>query len=407
MMKVCMAFFFLQSFCNVAAVSGLSSLARAQRRLRSSRQQAGDPQTTSSSEDFWAGMKKRACLTRLAAMGMPEMKTASEIFEEASGGGALTKVYESEPDSEGKTKRLLAFQSSEGACNPQAGMRCRRAPGLPAALLQRRKSRKGDHDGDDGLSLGPADSCAGNVCDPDVEASVQGAGGGYLRSMLSAISRLDQPPSRAFSIGLGAGALNTWLQWRYPMLDQTVAELSSSVADTASCFGMPSSVKVEVADGRQVLEAQADGSLDLLFVDAFDAEHDDVPACLMTQEFFQTAAKKLRPGGVLSMNLHTAHGVPPSDDVNVAGPSAQTAFPEVSTGTCPGLANKIMVAQTATNSSSSSGPAGQQTGMESLFQQKARGGDDELNGWWVEANYAALPKSTEHPATSDATSCSR
>lgn len=457
---------------------------------RNSRRQGGQLQP---SPGDWGSIGKTACLVRLESFGMPEMKTANEIFQETEGSD-VTKVLETQPDDEGKTKRLLVFQSSDGGCNPQAGMHCRRNmgprphPAPPALFLQRILSRKRSSSdqakmsdpGDDAADLSMKDSCAGNRCDPDIEGSVGGTGGGYLRSMLAAISRLDQPPSRALSIGLGAGTLNTWLQQRYPSVDQTVAELSSSVADTArGCFGMPSSVKVQVADGRKVLEDQEDSSLDVLFVDAFDAEHDDVPACLMTQEFFQTAAQKLRPGGVLSMNLHSGGTL--ADDVHAAVPSAQTAFPEVSTGTCPGLANRIMVAQTATLFSGVPPPttpaASPQELMEAalepqqrekqarpnweklgerLLRQKAkrkdplkdaeslldgektedlhleshhqrlalnhrhfheafrRGpvrqenlDDDELSSWWMEANYATLPKSSNSATSDTRSSCSR
>merc|ERR1719217_1008519 len=96
------------------------------------------------------------------------------------------------------------------------------------------------------------------------------------------------------------------LQQSFPGSQQTVVELSPDVATAARCFGAGADSGIDIAtgDGRAYLEGAADDSFDAVFVDAFDAS-DKVPSCFTTTEFFSTAKRKLRPGGMLVMNAHT------------------------------------------------------------------------------------------------------
>jgi spermidine synthase len=109
---------------------------------------------------------------------------------------------------------------------------------------------------------------------------------------------------RAALIGLGTGALACY---RKPGEDWTFFEIDGAVERIArdtryfhylsQCEG----AKVALGDGRLLLNKMADGSYDLIVIDAFSS--DAIPTHLLTREALSLYLRKLRPGGVVLFNL--------------------------------------------------------------------------------------------------------
>jgi SAM-dependent methyltransferase len=117
-----------------------------------------------------------------------------------------------------------------------------------------------------------------------------------------------EPPRRMGIIGLGAGILATYGR---PGDLIRYYELSPRMIDVARrdfTFLSDSKATIEVVpgDARLSLEREAgEPPYDILVGDAFSS--DAIPAHLLTREAFQLYAKRLKPGGVLAMNVSTRH----------------------------------------------------------------------------------------------------
>ena len=107
-------------------------------------------------------------------------------------------------------------------------------------------------------------------------------------------------PGRALIVGLGAGCLARQLtmdNWRVDAV-----EIDPEVTRAAREFFrfQPQFATVHHADGRRFLQATRD-TFDLIVLDAFGSG--SVPFHLLTAEAFAEARAKLRPGGVIAVNL--------------------------------------------------------------------------------------------------------
>lgn len=112
------------------------------------------------------------------------------------------------------------------------------------------------------------------------------------------------PRPRAALIGLGTGALACY---REPPFDWTFFEIDGAVEKIArdtrffhyleDCKG----AKVELGDGRLLLQKKPDRSYDLIVVDAFSS--DAIPTHLMTREALALYLRKLKPKGIILFNL--------------------------------------------------------------------------------------------------------
>lgn len=181
------------------------------------------------------------------------------------------------------------------------------------------------------------DRCT-STCIPDVEGiNVSFAGtmlGGALHG--SAVA-----PKNVAVVGVGAGRIPSWILARFEHTHVTAIDVDSAVVHASQCFGLTSvsneRLKMVVADGRQWLAGQQNQSFDAVFVDAFD-HNQEVPPCMTTAEFFNQIKPKLRPGGVLAMNLWPQHRT-------TVLPTFAAAFASTGTetGTPPGLGNIITV----------------------------------------------------------------
>jgi SAM-dependent methyltransferase len=118
----------------------------------------------------------------------------------------------------------------------------------------------------------------------------------------------DAPPRRMGIIGLGAGILATYGR---PGDLIRYYELSPRMIDVARrdfTFLSDSKATTEVVpgDARLSLEREAhEPPYDILVGDAFSS--DAIPAHLLTREAFQLYARRLKPNGVLALNVSTRH----------------------------------------------------------------------------------------------------
>jgi len=243
----------------------------------------------------------------------------------ASGDAHEVLVVQDSPRS-GVTRRTLVFRTADGKCNEQAGTLC-----ANIRTFADGEGLSGSFSTDAAL-LGASveDKCSSQECTADVDSSLREPGASYLRSMAATLSMLPAAAGqkdgmqRIVMVGLGAGTLPMLLHQVFPNSRQTVVELSAQVVQSADCFGAGgNSFEVVTADGRRFLEQQAAGSIDAVLIDAFDAE-DRVPQCFTTSDFFQTARRVLKPGGVLALNAHT--GTTLHNDLRDLLPAAQSVF---------------------------------------------------------------------------------
>jgi predicted membrane-bound spermidine synthase len=132
-------------------------------------------------------------------------------------------------------------------------------------------------------------------------------------------------PERALVIGLAGGTVARDLDLCFPDIAIDGVEVDGDLVAIARRYmGLPSKVNAVIADGRRFL-AETDRRYDLIYVDAYRDLY--IPAHLATKEFFELAATRLRPGGVLAVNALTYR-----DEDSLAralGQTMRAVFPSV------------------------------------------------------------------------------
>jgi spermidine synthase len=108
-------------------------------------------------------------------------------------------------------------------------------------------------------------------------------------------------------VGLGAGALAAYAapgeRWTFFEIDPAVIAIARDprlftyLADALR----RGAVRVVAGDARVSLAAVADGSFDLLVLDAFSS--DSIPAHLLTREALALYLRKLAPRGVMAFHI--------------------------------------------------------------------------------------------------------
>lgn len=114
-------------------------------------------------------------------------------------------------------------------------------------------------------------------------------------------------PNRKIGVvGLGCGTLMSYHEptWHFTFyeIDPAIAK----VAEDPRFFTFLSSkgkdnYSIVIGDGRQTVQKAADGSYDLLNIDAFSS--DMIPTHLLTREAFAIYLKKLKPDGVIAIHI--------------------------------------------------------------------------------------------------------
>jgi spermidine synthase len=106
-------------------------------------------------------------------------------------------------------------------------------------------------------------------------------------------------------VGLGAGSVLSYARpgddWTVYEIDPVVERIARDPRFFTFVRDSPAPVDVVLGDGRLSLGSAADGSYDLLIVDAFSS--DSVPIHLLTREALQLYLSKLRRDGVLVFHI--------------------------------------------------------------------------------------------------------
>jgi hypothetical protein len=109
-------------------------------------------------------------------------------------------------------------------------------------------------------------------------------------------------------LGVGAGTLAAYAKkdWRLTLfeIDPAVVRMATNTdyfTYLSDAKSRGASVEVKMGDGRLMLDREEDGAFDLLFMDAFNS--DSVPIHLLTKEAFEIYKKKLKPNGLLVVNI--------------------------------------------------------------------------------------------------------
>jgi len=119
---------------------------------------------------------------------------------------------------------------------------------------------------------------------------------------------LDAVDGRFFHIGLGAGAAPAFTKRKFPRVDVHVAEIDSLVIDICKNHlglkfnGGDEEIRVSLGDCAAVLEKETTGSLDVIFMDAFDGDG-LIPAHLSGDAFLQRCGDALKDDGSLVLNM--------------------------------------------------------------------------------------------------------
>ena len=151
--------------------------------------------------------------------------------------------------------------------------------------------------------------------------------GGEWDMFLAVPPLLDRPVERVAILGNAGGTTARALGVFYPEATVDGVELDPAVTAVGRRYlglGDNPRLHVHTADARPFLR-QTDARFDLVFVDAYRPPY--VPFYLATREFFRLVRERLRPGGVLAVNVATT----PSDH-QLAGALAGTMaheFPSV------------------------------------------------------------------------------
>lgn len=118
---------------------------------------------------------------------------------------------------------------------------------------------------------------------------------------------LDITPAGSSYLFLGGGAytLPRRVAEDDPRARITVAELDPQVTRVAErFFGLRAEhgIRTEHGDARAVLEAAPAATFDRVVIDVYDGQ-EAIPFSLLTREAWEAAARALRPGGIVALNL--------------------------------------------------------------------------------------------------------
>jgi spermidine synthase len=151
--------------------------------------------------------------------------------------------------------------------------------------------------------------------------------GGVWDAFLVVPLLLDRPPERLAVLGNAGGTVARAFGVHWPQVAIDGVEIDPAVTDAGyRFFGMGENPRLEThdADARPFLR-RTDERYDLVYVDAYHQPY--VPFYLATREFFELVRERLRPGGLVALNVATV----PDDRrlVEELSRTLATVFPEV------------------------------------------------------------------------------
>jgi hypothetical protein len=139
-----------------------------------------------------------------------------------------------------------------------------------------------------------------------------GPAGGILRAMEAKTrsgSAADPPKPRWAVVGLGAGAMACYFQpgesLTFYEIDPAVERIASDPRYFTFLSQCAPTAPIVLGDARLKLRDAADGSYDLIVLDAFSG--DTIPMHLVTREALALYLRKLAPGGMLAFHISNSH----------------------------------------------------------------------------------------------------
>jgi spermidine synthase len=147
-------------------------------------------------------------------------------------------------------------------------------------------------------------------------------------------------PRRVLVIGLGGGAMPTFIRSRWPAALIDVVEIDPVVADVARRFFRfrpDARMRLIIADGAAVV-GRAGAPYDLILLDAYAP--DVIPEALATEAFFSQARRRLTAEGALAVNVWS----PPNPQHRAILDRLRLAFEEVHLVSTSDRANDIFIA---------------------------------------------------------------
>ena len=127
----------------------------------------------------------------------------------------------------------------------------------------------------------------------------------YLRTLVAAAAAHEDPQD-VLVLGLGGGAIPKFLKTHYPDINVDVVEIDPEVITVAQeyfSFQPSSNMRVFAVDGRLYLR-EVPKQYDVIFLDAYGS--DRIPFHLTTIEFFELVSRRLKPDGIVALNLWEA-----------------------------------------------------------------------------------------------------
>ncbi|MEX2571250.1 MAG: fused MFS/spermidine synthase [Gemmatimonadota bacterium] len=118
---------------------------------------------------------------------------------------------------------------------------------------------------------------------------------------------------RILYVGLGGGAMPTYTRAVFPSARIEVVEIDPVIVDVARRYfdvRPDSNLVVHTGDGRAFIEGAAQGTYDLIVLDAFS--DDAIPIALATREFLAAVRTALAADGVVVSNLWSSSPLYPS-----------------------------------------------------------------------------------------------
>lgn len=124
----------------------------------------------------------------------------------------------------------------------------------------------------------------------------------YTRFLTAALA-YPQEPRSLLEIGLGGGRTAAYLNLHMPELDITSVELDGDVIELAiEHFELKPNETFEIVERDGRIHMVRDRTAhNIILVDAYRGPF--VPFHMLTREFYQTAKRRLKPGGVLAQNI--------------------------------------------------------------------------------------------------------
>jgi spermidine synthase len=112
-------------------------------------------------------------------------------------------------------------------------------------------------------------------------------------------------PKNVTVIGLGAGVMNCFnapdRHFSFIEIDPAMVEAAQTYFTFLRDCKSASEPKIIIGDGRLEVEKMADGSIDLLVIDAFSS--DSIPTHLLTREAIEEYLQKLTPSGAIVFHI--------------------------------------------------------------------------------------------------------